>query len=607
MIRSRKNYRRLFAIGSIGLLGWLLVSCDAIGLGDASSLGEPAVSGDAANSTPVAASIYTNGKIYTVNESQLWAEAIAVIDGRIAAVGSNEEVMSVLGNTALMDDAQVQVHDLQGHMVMPGIQDTHMHPLDAGLGSQVECAFAPTDLAAALSILQDCLKQIPEGQWLRGGQWHGQFFSFELAAGKRPKQILDEIAPNHPVFLMDWSVHNAWVNSKALEMLGIDEQTADPSGGVIVRDKNTGLATGVLLDNAAYDYRRALPQYSAETLANAMSWSMNRIASYGVTTIKDALTTRTTMDVYQALHNADKLPINIKTNLTWKSAWANSHKEELALIADRSELANASIGTDFAKIMLDGVPMTYTSALLEPYEPSAAFGDNHLGKLMHDPEQLAKDLTSLDAQGITVKIHATGDRAVRVALDAIEAARDTNGDTGLIHELSHAEMIHADDVPRFAELNVAAEMCPILWYPIEGLDWSHWLGEQRSKVWPIKTMVETGALVIYGSDWPVVPTPNPWPGIESMVTRSDPASENINPDWPEQAITLKAALQIFTLNGAIANKVGDRSGSLEVGKEADFIVLDRHLFDIPITEVGETQVLMSVVTGEVIFGGLASE
>ena len=203
-------------------------------------------------------------------------------------------------------------------------------------------------------------------------------------------------------------------------------------------------------------------------------------------------------------------------------------------------------------------------------------------------------------QGLTVKIHATGDRSLRVALDAFEAARKANGDSGLIHQVSHAEMIHADDIPRFAELNVAAEMCPILWYPIPGLDWELWLGPDRSKVWPVKSLTEAGALVVYGSDWPVVPTPNPWPGIESMVTRSDPTGASDVQDWPEQAIDLDTALKIFTINGAVAGKVGDSSGSLEIGKDADFIVLDRNVFEVPISDVGETQVLLSVVGGETV-------
>ena len=271
--------------------------------------------------------------------------------------------------------------------------------------------------------------------------------------------------------------------------------------------------------------------------AKALAWSINEIMQYGVTTIKDALAATADMEAYALLDANNALPINIKTSLSWKSAWAKTHEDEIALIDARDDLASDRIDTDFAKIMLDGIPPTYTGATLEPYEPSEAFGDQWRGKLMLDPDELAADVVALDAKGLTIKIHATADRSVRVALDAFEAARGANGDSGLIHEVSHAELIHPDDIPRFAELNVAAEMCPMLWYPISGLDWEVWLGPDR-KPWPIKALVESGALVIYGSDWNVVPTPNPWPAIESMVTRADPFSNGEKTLWPEQAIDL---------------------------------------------------------------------
>jgi predicted amidohydrolase YtcJ len=379
---------------------------------------------------------------------------------------------------------------------------------------------------------------------------------------------------------------------------------ADPSGGVINRDPLSGEATGILLDNAAYGYRGVLPAYTPQQYSDALAWSIGQIARYGVTTFKEAIVTAAYLEAYADLDRKGELPLRAKTSLSWKSAWANSHDDEIALIDSRADYASDSIDTDFAKIMLDGIPPTYTAALLEPYAPNEAFGDEWRGKLMHPPDELAADVSALDAKGVTVKIHATGDRALRVALDAVAAARKANGDSGLIHEVSHAARMHTDDIPRFAELNVAAEMCPNLWYPIPGLDWEALLGPGGSKNWPVKTLIDAGALVIYGSDWPVVPTPNPWPAIESMVTRSDPAGASNETLWPEQSVDLATAIRIFTINGAIANKAGDSSGSLEVGKNADFIVLDRNIFEVPIGTVGETEVLMSVVGGETVIDRL---
>ena len=544
---------------------------------------------DAANEAlrPVSAdAVYTNARIYKVDAVNSWASAMAVSNGKIIAVGSDEDIAAHISE-------DTRVNDMAGRMMMPGIHDTHIHPYDGGIGKTVQCSFLTAVLDEALKALQDCLADIPEGQWLRGGQWNDGLF---IGTTKAPKYILDEIAPNHPVFLMDWSVHNAWLNSSALELLGIDDETPDPSGGVIVRDLQTGEATGILLDNAAYEPRRSLPAYSLQQRSDALAWSIKQIMSYGVTTFKAALVTTENMEAYADLQAKGAIPFNIKTSLSWKSAWANSHEDELALIDARAGFASDRIDTGFAKIMLDGIPPTYTAAMLEPYLPSEAFGDRWRGKLMFEPEQLGADLIELDSRGLTVKIHATGDRSARAALDAIEVARMKNGDSGLIHEVSHAELIHPDDIPRFVELNVAAEMCPILWHPIPGLDWESWLGPER-KVWPVRNLVESGALVVYGSDWPVVATPNPWPGIESMVTRADPSGVSDATLWADQSVDLATTIRIFTHNGAIANKVGDESGSLEVGKDADFILLDRNIFDVPITEVGETKVLLSVVGG----------
>ena len=254
--------------------------------------------------------------------------------------------------------------------------------------------------------------------------------------------------------------------------------------------------------------------------------------------------------------------------------------------------------------MLDGIPPTRTSAMLEPYIPDELHGDKFLGKLIHSAEQLTEDMIYLDSRGLTVKIHATGDRAVRVSLDAIEAARNANKGSSMMHEISHAELIHPKDIPRFKELNVTAELSPILWYPTPLVEvMAQVIGEARAnQFWPIKSLHDAGAHMIYGSDWPsVVPDSNPWPGIEAMVTRRDPYGVRPGVLWPEQAIDLETTLRIFTINGAIAGKHGDKTGSIEVGKSADFIVLDRNIFQVPADEISETKVLSTIVSGQVVY------
>lgn len=217
---------------------------------------------------------------------------------------------------------------------------------------------------------------------------------------------------------------------------------------------------------------------------------------------------------------------------------------------------------------------------------------------------MAEDLIELDGAGLTVKIHATGDRAARVALDAIEAARKANGPSGLRHEISHAEWVHPDDIPRFKVLNAVAEFSPILWYPTPlKTAMAEAVGEERAnRMWPIKSLLEAGAGAIYGSDWPsVVPDPNPWPGLEAMVTRRDPYGKAPGALWREQAIDLAAAVRIFTINGASAAKHEDATGSLEVGKSADFIIIDRNIFAAPVEDISETQTLLTVVGGKEVY------
>lgn len=546
-------------------------------------------------SVETADSIYHQGKIYTVDSNNSWAEAVATSNGKIVAVGSNYEVLKLAG-------ANTNMIDLGGRMLMPGIHDTHIHPADAGISRTLECSFLSNDLNEVLEILKGCIAEAEPGEWIRGGQWNEGYF---VNNPKQPKEILDEIAPDNPVFLMDWSVHHAWVNSDALKRFKIDNDTPDPSGGVINRDQTSGEAIGLLYDNAAYNKRHELPAYSLEQESSALLWSINEIKQYGITTIKDAIVTNSNMAAYHELATSNQLPIRVKTNLTWKSAWAKSHQAEKNLIAKRDQFKHDMIDTDFVKIMLDGVPITYTSALLEPYEPNDVVAQDYRGELIIPADQLIKDVIELDKQGLSVKIHATGDGSARAALDAFEAARKANGPQDVMHEVSHAEMIHPDDVARFKELNVVAEMCPILWYPIPGLTWEAWFGD-RVPQWQVKTLYDSGAVVSYGSDWPVVPTANPWPGIEAMVTRSDPYQAELKTEFVEEAVDLATAIRIFTHNSAIANKVGDSSGSIEVGKDADFIVLDQNLFEVDIMAVGDTKIIMSVVGGNPIINELSS-
>ena len=571
------------------LMGALLItSCDKPG-------GEPTVAVDAATPAPaVADAIYTNASVYTVDAAFSRAEALAVRDGRFLAVGKTADIEALAGPATLRVD-------LGGRMVMPGIHDMHAHLSHAGTKALFECGFAfSMPIPDIIEKVKGCAANVPAGKWVRGGQW-----ALESLDGPTPphRALLDAVAPDVPVFLMDSTVHAGWVNSKALEILGITRDTPNPTGGVIVRDAK-GDATGILLDYAAYAAVKKIGNWSQQQMEEALAWSIGQLNAEGVTAIKDAMADGPVLDGYAALQKAGTLNAHMGVHLVWRSPEGGTQEEIEKTLARRAAAAGSDLHTDFVKIMLDGIPPSRTAALLEPYLPDAKHPTPDSGYLTIEPAQLTEDVVKMDAEGLTVKIHATGDRSVRVALDAFEAARKANGNMRLRHEVSHAEMISPQDLPRFKALNVTAEMSPILWYPsplhaaMEGV-----LGLERAgRYWPVKSFVDSGALVIYGSDWPsVVPSPSPWPGIEAMVTRRDPYGVNPGVLNPAEAVDLATALRIFTRNGAEALYTGDSTGSIEPGKSADFIVLDRDLFAIAPDEIGETKVLRTVFRGRAVY------
>lgn len=551
----------------------------------------------AAHALEPAASVYRHGRIYTVDAANHWAESLAISDGRIVSIGSDAEVARYIG-------PHTEVVELGGRMVMPGIHDMHLHPVEGGFQELVECTFAfVTPLADIVGKIRECAAHKAKGEWIRGGQWAAE----TLETPNPPTlAMLDAAAPDNPVFLIDSTYHNAWVNSRALEALGIDANTADPKGGVIVRDATTRKPTGILFDNAAYFAMKRLPVRSDAQYQAAAQWAVAKLNSVGVVAMKDALADGYSVRAYAALDRAGKLNLRVATSRPWRATWTESDADEARNRAHWRDDETTHVRTGFAKIFVDGIPPTRTAVMLEPYLPDAKHHAGFKGEPQHTQADLDAALVELDKLGLTVKMHATGDGSARAALDAIAAARKANGASGLRHEIAHAELISAADIPRFRELDAVAELSPILWYPGPLVDMmAAVMGRQRAEqFWPIKSMLDAKVNMIYGSDWPsVVPTPNPWPGIEAMVTRKDPYANSTSSVTlgAAEAIGLADALRIFTRNGADAMRMGADSGSLEVGKFADFIVLDRNLFEIAPQEIGAAEVLKTVFEGRVVY------
>ncbi len=542
-----------------------------------------------------------NGRILTMQEEQPIRSAIAVKDGRIVYVGDGRDI-------AAHRTPETVMLDLQGGFAMPALHDAHVHPVRGGLKSLYECNFpfsaTPAQVADAVSR---CVAEQPDALWIRGGQWDSGFFDrFSVAS---PRRFLDAVSADKAVFLNDDSNHNGWLNSRALELLGIDRHTPDPDDGQILRDAE-GVPTGVLLEGAEQAAADKLPDWTAEQFLQAARRAQALANSHGIVGLKDANALPEYVVAYHRLAIAGELNAYVAASLQTPYGARDQDLDFDALDAQRRRYRAGLLSTEHVKLFLDGVPTpSRTAAMLEDYLPEPRTEHTHNGKLHLSPERLQKDLRELDARGYTVKLHAAGDRSVREALNAVAAARQANPDSTLRHEIAHAGYIDPEDIPRFRQLGAVADLSPYLWHPSSIIDAViSAVGPQRGpKYWPIRSLLEAQAPVLAGSDWPAaVESINPWPGIEAMVTRAHPAQARDDYLWREQGIPLSQALGIMTRDGARANGVSHRSGVIRTGMSADIIVLDRDLLRIDPREIGETRVLKTLFRGKLVYEESAS-
>jgi hypothetical protein len=540
--------------------------------------------------------VLQGGMIYTVTADQPMAEAIVVSAGKIVFVGDEVTTAAYIG-------PDTQVVDLEGRLLLPGLIDAHLHPLGGAVKELYQCNFpfsADPDLVR--ETIADCVENRPDAEWITGGQWDSGFFErFEMLT---PRSFLDEVSGGAAIFLSDDSGHNAWVNSKALELAKVFDVTPDPTGGTIVREQD-GTPNGILLETATNLVFSVVPRYSEKQFIEAARWFSDYANAYGITAAKAAAIEEEEMAGLVSVDKAGELNVHMATSIRTSYGHRSTPLDYDEIDRIRDRYASEHVHTEFVKIFLDGVPTpARTAAMLDPYLPDEAHGNNFSGGDLHvGLETLANDLIELDKRGYTVKMHAAGDRSVQVGLNAIEITRQTLGNSENRHELAHAGFIHANDIPRFAQLNAVADLCPILWHPSPIIDAVvSALGERGEQYWPTRDLLDAKAPILAGSDWPsAVPNANPWPGVEAFVTRRDPRGNTKGSLWPEQAILLEEAIEIYTIHGARAMKMEDRIGSLEVGKLADFIVLERNIFEIPIDEVADTKIHRTYFEGKLVY------
>ncbi len=534
--------------------------------------------------------VLSGGHVHTVDPTRPRAEAVAVRGERIVAVGSAADIAGLIG-------PRTRVVDLAGGLLVPGFQDAHIHPIFAGV-DRLQCDVREgRGRAAVLALIRQFVADHPDDEWIVGSGWY--MADFENGTPRR--EDLDAIVADRPVFLPNRDGHSTWVNTKALELAGIDRDTPDPSDGRIERDPD-GTPTGCLHEGAAHAVERLMPVPTAELMAEGLRLAQAYLHSLGITAWQDAIVRPEDQAVYRTAAEAGWLTARVELAMWWDRTRGDDQVDELI---ERSR--TGSVGTvraNSVKLMQDGVLETFTGAMIDPYFGADGRPTDNRGISFIDPKRLPGWVTRIDAAGLQPHFHAIGDRAVRECLDAVEAARSINGPSDTRPHISHIQVIHPDDIARFAALDVIANAQP-LWACHEGqMDvlTIPFLGPERTTwQYPFRSLVDAGARLAMGSDWSVS-TPNPLEEMEVAVTRVYPESRGASePFLPEQRLTLAEAIRAFTVGSAYANHLDAETGTIEVGKLADLTVIDRDLFAPEAGPIGDGRVLGTFVGGRAVF------
>jgi predicted amidohydrolase YtcJ len=526
-------------------------------------------------------------------------QAVAVKDGRIAVVGKDADVRAVTGRAT-------EVVDLRGGMLVPGFQDAHVHPPSSGL-EMLRC-----NLSDAYSVeeyehlIAAYAADRPDDGWILGGGWSMDVFP----GGNPPKEVLDRLVPDRPVYLPSRDGHSAWVNSRALEIAGVTTATRDPPDGVIIRTRD-GEPAGTLHEGAADLVASHVPPDSEDEWIEGIRVAQAYLHSLGITAWQDANVANDpsgypTFEPYRTIAASGELTARVLGALWWDRHRGIEQIDDLLALRERGVVGRFSATS--VKIMQDGVVENFTAGVLEPYLDAEGRPTDNVGKSFVDPEELKLVVARLDAEGFQVHVHAIGERAVREALDAFEAAREANGPSDLRHHIAHIQVIHPDDIPRFAALGVVANAQP-LWALNEG-QMEHltvpFLGPERSTwQYPFGSLVRSGARIAMGSDWSVS-SANPVWGIHVAVNRMAPAEyayghESEAPFLPDERLDVRTALDGYTIWSAYVNHLDATTGTIEVGKHADLVVLDRDLLSLPPEELYTASVQLTMVGGERVY------
>ncbi|UFR00095.1 amidohydrolase [Streptomyces sp. Go40/10] len=534
-----------------------------------------------------------------------WAGAIAVRGGRISAIGPDfSSVRDLIG-------PHTRVIESPGGLVVPGFQDSHVHAPFAGLDRRRLSLHDVQGRSAYLEAIALYAQHHPSKPWIVGGGWAAEHFP----NGRPRKEDLDTVVPDRPVFLFNGDLHGAWLNSRALEVVGITRNTPDPVDGRIDRDPVTGDPLGTLQEGAAYWINdHFVPQPDRQEWEAAVLDAQRYLHSLGITGWQDAWVTPATQAAYESLAAQGRLTARVVGALWWDRKREMEQLPELLARRERGLAVvspTAHLGSGFfptsVKIMTDGVLENFTGALLEPYCDGCGGHSDRRGVTYLDRDLLATAVTELDAQGFQVHFHAIGDRAVRESLDAIHRARSSNGRNDRRHHIAHVQVVQPQDIVRFNELEVVAN-CQTFWAQSasERDDLTiPFLGTERARLqFPFAGLIASGARLAMGSDWAVT-TADPLQQLEVAVTRTSPQDRDHAPFLPEQCIGLDDALDAFTAGSSYVNH-DDQGGRIAVGSRADLALLDTDIFAPGFVTnhaapISDARVQITVAGGSVVY------
>jgi len=524
--------------------------------------------------------VFTNGKIWTLDKVRPTAEAVAVLNGRILAVGSSSEMSKYIARPTT-------VIDLRGRRMLPGFIDDHTHFMSGGFQLQnVDLRFAKSKQEFA-RLIKERAEKYP-GRWITGGDWdHDNWPGGDLPT----KELIDEFTPSTPVFVNRYDGHMVLANSYSLKLAGITKQTADPPGGMIVRDAKTGEPTGVLKDEAMTLVYKLIPDPGEQEMLEAARLGLAEARKHGITSIQDVSST-SDVRVYQMLKAGGELTARFHCRLPM-AQW-----QEVAATGIVVPFGDEWIRLGSLKAFADGSLGSSTALFFEPYasDPST----RGLAMDVVTDGRLEKWAMGADKASLQLSIHAIGDSANSLILDLFEKIVKTNPSWDRRFRIEHAQHIHPKDFQRFAKLGVIASAQP--YHAIDDGRWAEKrIGHERCETsYPFRSFLDNGVKLCFGSDWTVAPL-NALLGIYAAVTRRTTDGKNPNGWFPEQKISVQEAIEAYTINNAYAVFEENEKGSISVGKLADFVVLSDDILSVDPVGIESIQVEMTVVGGKIVY------